>query len=418
VIALIATALAQQYAFPTSAPDYGTFYPTAYKDQGGVDWNCGGIMYAGHDGSDFGVGGFPGMDEGRDIVAAAAGVVSATNDGEFDRCTTGDCYGGGGFGNYVYIDHPDGKTTIYAHMKQWTVAVAPGQSVSCGQYLGLVGSSGYSTGPHIHFQVDEPGFSGSDPFDGPCGFPPTYWVSQGPYGGLPGNTCEDAPECVPWATLSCGEVRTGLNADAGVQATSFYGCSDYVYSGPEVVFTLTTSSTETVSLTLTGLSGDLDMFALSSTACDGSGCLAGSTNPYAQDESLSYAATAGVPTTIVIDGWEGAVSNYTLSVGCTAPAPPPPTGTGTGSGGTAGGTGTTAGTPPPGETGLPADTDEPSDDVGESVLPTASPRRPLPGGCATAPVGAGFAALLLTPWRRRRPSAGGSLRAPTGRPPA
>ncbi|MCA9494233.1 MAG: hypothetical protein KC621_30105, partial [Myxococcales bacterium] len=98
---LTAAALAQDYAFP-SAADHASFYPTAYVDHGGVtDWNCANLTYAGHHGNDFGVGGFTGMDAGRTITAAADGVVSAAHDGEFDRCTSGTCAGGGGFGNYV-----------------------------------------------------------------------------------------------------------------------------------------------------------------------------------------------------------------------------------------------------------------------------------------------------------------------------
>ena len=94
------TARAQDYRFPTSGEDYGHFYPTAYLDQGGTtDWNCGGITYSGHGGSDFGGGSWTGMDEGRDIVAAAAGTVVDTHDGESDRGSTGDCPGGGGSGN-------------------------------------------------------------------------------------------------------------------------------------------------------------------------------------------------------------------------------------------------------------------------------------------------------------------------------
>ncbi len=406
MILWIRLAVAQQYAFPTSAADYGTFYPTAYKDHGGADWNCGGITYPGHDGSDFGVGGFPGMDEGRDLLAAAPGTVSATNDGEFDRCTTGDCYGGGGFGNYVYIDHADGKTTIYGHMKQWSVSVSLGQQVVCGTYLGLVGSSGYSTGPHLHFQVDEPGLNGSDPFDGPCSAPPIYWVDQGAYAGLPGLTCEDAPDCVPAATLTCGEVRTGTNADPGSQnATSYYGCTEYVYSGPEMVFNLTTTVTETVTLSLTGLSADLDLYALSSPACDGSGCLASSGQPYASDESLAYAATAGVNTTVVIDGWEGAVSGYTLTVGCTPPPPPPTTGT------VPPPTGTTG---PPVDTGVP-DTQTDEEPTGEEPLETdvlfsASPRAPVPTGCASAPGNSGWLLFALGWVRLKLRARGGSRR--------
>ena len=64
-------ASAQNYRFPTTAADYASYYPTAYKDEGGQDWNCGSIFYSGHGGSDFGGGSWAGMDEGRDIVAAA-----------------------------------------------------------------------------------------------------------------------------------------------------------------------------------------------------------------------------------------------------------------------------------------------------------------------------------------------------------
>ncbi|MDP7111612.1 MAG: M23 family metallopeptidase, partial [Myxococcota bacterium] len=184
-------ALAQDYRMPCGDSDCGYFYPTSYYDHGGVqDWNCGSNSYSGHKGSDYGVGGFPGMYAGRDLVAAADGTVLATNDGEFDECQTGDCSGGGGYGNYVKLEHGDGKTTIYAHMRIWTVAVSAGQTVYCGQYLGQVGSSGYSTGPHIHFEVRESNGSQSDPFDGPCSSPPDYWTDPGAYGAIPGTACD------------------------------------------------------------------------------------------------------------------------------------------------------------------------------------------------------------------------------------
>ena len=214
-------AFAQQYRAPFSDAHYGYFYPTAYYDHSGVDWACGGIRYSGHRGSDFGGGSFSGMDAGRDLVAAAEGVVVATNDGEFDRCESGECGGGGGFGNYVAVQHQDGKVTYYAHMKKWSVAVSNGQHVSCGQKLGQMGSSGWSTGPHIHFGVKKNG-SYVDPFDGACSGPPTYWTSQGSHGGLPGKGCEvydsdgdgtrDDQDCAPndknvhpGATEICGD---------------------------------------------------------------------------------------------------------------------------------------------------------------------------------------------------------------------
>ncbi|MFK7928164.1 MAG: MopE-related protein [Myxococcota bacterium] len=181
---------AQDFRAPFSDAHYGYYYPTAYFDHSGRDWACGSIRYSGHTGSDYGVGGFAGMDAGRTIVAAVEGRVLATHDGEFDRCTSGSCAGGGGCGNYVQIRNPDGKVLIYCHMKQWSVAVRAGQNVSCGQALGQVGSSGWSTGPHLHLGVKSASGARVDPFDGPCSGPPTYWTSQGPHGGRPGRTCQ------------------------------------------------------------------------------------------------------------------------------------------------------------------------------------------------------------------------------------
>jgi MYXO-CTERM domain-containing protein len=186
-----ADARAQLYRFPTSLDDYSEFYVTSYFDHGGItDWNCGGNSYTNHRGSDYGVGGFPGMAAGMDVVAAADGVVIQVHDGEADQCTTGDCPGGNGYGNHVYVEHADGKVTRYAHFKIWTVAVAVNDVVACGDKLGEVGSSGYSTGPHIHFEVRNTSNTAVDPFHGNCSSGASLWVNQGPYNGVPDPTCE------------------------------------------------------------------------------------------------------------------------------------------------------------------------------------------------------------------------------------
>ena len=126
---------AQSYSMPTSEGWYGTFMVSAYRDEGGVDWNCGGNFYSGHNGTDFAIyGGFTTMASGVDIVAAADGVVSSSHDGESDTCTTGTC----GTANYVILRHADGRSTLYWHMKTWSVAVSTGDSVNCGQKLGEV----------------------------------------------------------------------------------------------------------------------------------------------------------------------------------------------------------------------------------------------------------------------------------------
>ena len=58
---------------------------------------------------------------------------------------------GGGYGNYVVIDHGGGLTTLYAHMS--VVKVSPGDTVSQGTVSGVTGNTGASTGPHLHYEV-------------------------------------------------------------------------------------------------------------------------------------------------------------------------------------------------------------------------------------------------------------------------
>ncbi len=88
---------------------------------------------------------------GTPVVAAADGTVVATN----SSCTHNwgksySCGCGGGYGNYVMISHAEGKMTVYGHLTSLTVS--SGQSVSRGQVIGYVGSTGNSTGPHLHYE--------------------------------------------------------------------------------------------------------------------------------------------------------------------------------------------------------------------------------------------------------------------------
>ena len=89
---------------------------------------------------------------GAAVVACWNGTVIATN----TTCThdygkSSSCGCGGGYGNYVMIDHGGGKVSIYGHLCE--VVATPGQQVSAGQLIGYVGSTGYSTGPHLHFEM-------------------------------------------------------------------------------------------------------------------------------------------------------------------------------------------------------------------------------------------------------------------------
>ncbi|MCA1720020.1 MAG: M23 family metallopeptidase [Actinobacteria bacterium] len=84
----------------------------------------------------------PGIDiaapNGDAVKAAAAGVVTTSG-------------WGGGYGKLVRVQHADGTTTAYAHMSR--ILVAKGQRVAAGELLGKIGSTGFSTGPHLHFEV-------------------------------------------------------------------------------------------------------------------------------------------------------------------------------------------------------------------------------------------------------------------------
>lgn len=76
---------------------------------------------------------------GDPVVAADGGTVILSS------------YDAGGYGNYLVINHGNGRTTLYAHMS--SVAVGVGTVVTQGQTIAYVGSTGLSTGPHLHFEI-------------------------------------------------------------------------------------------------------------------------------------------------------------------------------------------------------------------------------------------------------------------------
>lgn len=88
-------------------------------------------------------GGHSGLDitapQGTPVVSVAAGTVVSRN------------ASGAAYGNHVVVKHADGRYTLYAHLSAITVNV--GQGVTAGQQVGNVGSTGTSTGPHLHFEV-------------------------------------------------------------------------------------------------------------------------------------------------------------------------------------------------------------------------------------------------------------------------
>lgn len=86
------------------------------------------------------------MHTGQDIAAPSGTAIKAAGSGKVITAAYLN-----GYGNTVVIDHGGGVSTLYGHCSRLFVSV--GQTVSQGQKIAAVGSTGYSTGPHLHFEV-------------------------------------------------------------------------------------------------------------------------------------------------------------------------------------------------------------------------------------------------------------------------
>jgi hypothetical protein len=136
----------------------------------------------GHNGIDFG------CPLGTRVLAADRGAVRRA---EFDA---------GGYGYYVEVAHLDGISTVYGHLSQ--IMVARGAVVNAGDCIGLSGSTGNSTGPHLHFEVRKQG----EEHNGYCGA-----IDPAPLIAWPATPTPATPEA---PSLKPGEVRVnvaGLN---------------------------------------------------------------------------------------------------------------------------------------------------------------------------------------------------------------
>ena len=124
-------------------PSYGKDWITSPF---GYRWHPIWGTYLGHKGVDIG------GNYGTTIVAAEDGVVVDINTGcSHNYGKNYSCGCGGGYGNYVQVNHSNGLTTFYAHCQ--SVKVSVGQHVKRGQAIAEMGSTGSSTGAHLHFEV-------------------------------------------------------------------------------------------------------------------------------------------------------------------------------------------------------------------------------------------------------------------------
>ncbi len=186
------------FGFPLKSKDDlndpGFYTVSSYVDHDSLfpghlqDFNCGELTYDtdegyNHQGTDFLLWPFPWykMDNNQvEVVAAAPGIIIYKQDGNFDR----NCNGEDSTWNAVFILHSNGYTTWYGHLKDGSITEKEvGEEVELGEYLGIVGSSGISIQPHLHFEVYDEENKLIDPYEGPCNpdLNESLWLDQKPY---------------------------------------------------------------------------------------------------------------------------------------------------------------------------------------------------------------------------------------------
>jgi len=153
-----------------------------------LDYNCGNRSYDNadgynHQGIDYVSWPFPWhLYEHNfvEVIAAESGTIIGKDDGQTDdRCTPDSTW------NAVYLQHADGSESWYGHLKNNSLTTKTvGQTVSKGEYLGVVASSGLSNIPHLHFEVYDASNQLIDPYAGACNSlnsNTSWWANQPAY---------------------------------------------------------------------------------------------------------------------------------------------------------------------------------------------------------------------------------------------
>ena len=151
--AIAAQIAAEEEAARQEAAQNGTDYTgPGSTATGSYTWPCPSCTYitSGYGNRIHPIFGTERWHSGIDIGAAAGATVIAADSGTVSVATYSSSYG-----NYVMIYHSNGTYTLYAHMS--SIAVTAGQSVTKGDTIGYVGSTGWSTGPHLHFEIRNSG---------------------------------------------------------------------------------------------------------------------------------------------------------------------------------------------------------------------------------------------------------------------
>jgi murein DD-endopeptidase len=122
-----------------------------------VDFGCGRQTYDGHNGTDFGIANLQRMNAGVAVIAVADGNVLRGRDGVEDvliaNQTEKAAVQGTECGNGLVVDHGNGWTAQYCHLRKSSVVAKTGTIVKKGMVLGMVGSSGLASFPHVHLTI-------------------------------------------------------------------------------------------------------------------------------------------------------------------------------------------------------------------------------------------------------------------------
>ena len=185
-----------QFSFPLLAADnffgLGYYGITNFVDHNSdypnqlTDYTCGVRTFDrengfNHSGTDFSLFPFPWkkMDEDKvAVIAAAPGTIIEKTDGNPDK----NCGISDEEWNAVYIRHDDGSVAWYGSLKTNSLTgKSIGERVEVGEKLGIVGSSGSSTSPHLHFEIQDENGEVIDPFSGECNAVESLWKDQPEY---------------------------------------------------------------------------------------------------------------------------------------------------------------------------------------------------------------------------------------------
>lgn len=176
------------------------------------DHACGPRTYDGHKGTDIAIRDRRVMRDGVAVRAAAPGTVKDVRDGMADvdsRIRPEARIEGRECGNGVVVSHRGGWTTQYCHLRRGSVAVRKGEIVAAGQKIGLVGLSGRTMFPHLHFAVRD-GKAVIDPFTG-------RRMQEGCAGPATPLWTVDTARALPYrpvAIVNAGMARATPDADA------------------------------------------------------------------------------------------------------------------------------------------------------------------------------------------------------------